>query len=405
MIHQVRLKIKMPPLHPTQREVLKSDARFKVLACGRRWGKTRLAVALCFAEALRGGRAWWVAPSYKMARVGWRLMKRLVRQFPLSVRRREDDHVIDFPTGGEIVVQSADDPDSLRGEGLDFVVLDECAYIKEETWTQVLRPALSDRAGRAIFISTPHGKNWFWRLFLQADKNPSFAAWRFPTSSNPFIQQEEIEEARNSMPEMAFRQEYLAEFLDDGGGVFRNVSAAIDVGRSQNEPPRHQTAYVAGVDLARLVDYTVVVVFDQDGRQVYFDRFHRVSWERQRQILYDVHRRYNQCPMVVDATGVGDPIYQDLVQMGVVVKPVRFTSVVKEQLVENLALLIERGAIRLMDVPQQTEELLSFQYEMKPGGRIRLQAPQGLHDDCVMALALAASALGSTVQYAPNPIV
>lgn len=401
----LHLKIKMPPLHSGQREVLKANARFTVLACGRRWGKTRLAVVLCLAEALRGKRAWWVAPSYKMARVAWRYMKRLVRQLPIEVGRREDDHILAFPTGGELVVQSADDPDSLRGEGLDFVVLDECAYMKEETWTEVLRPALSDRQGSALFISTPHGKNWFWRLFEMAKENPFYASFHFPTHSNPYIPADEIADAQRSMPEMAFRQEYLAEFLDEAGGVFRGVSAAVDVGRNQNEPAVPGVAYVAGVDLARLQDFTVVVVFDEKGRQVLFDRFNRVPWERQRQVIYDVHRRYNMCPVVIDATGVGDPIYQDLLQMGVVVKPVRFTSVVKEQLVENLAILIERGMLRLMDIPEQTAELLNFQYEMKPGGRMRLQAPQGLHDDCVIALALAASAIGSQVGYAPSPIV
>jgi phage FluMu gp28-like protein len=401
MLAQVR--IRMPHLHPAQMDVLKSDARFKVLACGRRWGKTRLATVMVVAEALRGKRAWWVAPSYKMGRVGWRLIKRLVKQLPFTCRVREDEHLIEMPTGGEVAVHSADDPDSLRGEGLDFVVLDECAYMKQETWYEVLRPALADRQGRAMFISTPHGRNWFYRLYHLAREHEHYDAWRFPTSANPFIRPEEISEAERSMPEMAFRQEYLAEFLDDAAGVFRGVNAVVDAGRSQNEPPEPGRQYVAGIDLARLQDFTVIVVFDENGRQVYFDRFNRMSWERQRQIIYEVHRRYHKCPCVIDASGVGDPIYQDLLRMGVVVKPVRFTNVMKEQIVEHLAMLIERGQVRLMDVPVQTEELLNFQYELKPSGRIRLQAPQGLHDDCVVALGLAATGIGAQVGYAESP--
>ena len=182
-----------PSLHRTQRRVVEDNSRFQVLACGRRWGKTRLGAAMCLMVALQGGRAWWVAPSYKMANVGWRLSLQLAIQAP-NVDIRRADKAFMFPTGGEVWIRSADNPDSLRGEGLDFAVLDECAFMKEDAWTHSLRPALSDRQGRAMFISTPKGHNWFWRLFqLGQDKtNREWQSWSFPTSDNPFIVDEEI---------------------------------------------------------------------------------------------------------------------------------------------------------------------------------------------------------------------
>ena len=158
------MKLTLPGLHAAQEEIRDDNTRFRVVAAGRRFGKTLLGSALCIAIAARGGRAWWVAPSYKMARPGWRGIVRLTRQIPLAEVRR-GDMMVALPSGGTVQVRSADDPQSLRGEGLDFCVLDECAFMREEAWSEALRPALSDRQGRAMFISTPKGRNWFWRLW------------------------------------------------------------------------------------------------------------------------------------------------------------------------------------------------------------------------------------------------
>ena len=202
-----------PNLHPGQNEVRKDQARFKLIAAGRRWGKTRLGTLLCLEAGLEGGRAWWVAPSYKMGYVGWRGLQRLgqqVRGAKLSLVNR----MITTPGGGEVQVRSADDPQSLRGDGLDLVVLDECAYMKEQAWSEALRPSLSDRKGAALFISTPHGLNWFRDLWQrgQDDAFPDWQSWSFKTSDNPFIDKDEIEAARATMLSRIFRQEYEADF-------------------------------------------------------------------------------------------------------------------------------------------------------------------------------------------------
>ncbi|HPV08970.1 MAG TPA: terminase family protein, partial [Aggregatilineales bacterium] len=195
------LNVTLPTLHADQREVADHPARFKVLAAGRRWGKTRLGTLMCLDVALNGGRAWWVAPSYPMATVGWRGIKQLARQIP-GVEWRETDRLITLPTGGTIQVRSADRPDSLRGEGLDFLIIDEAAFVREEAWTEALRPALSDRQGRAVIISTPKGRNWFWRAYQRGmSGDPEWHSWKLPTASNPFIDPAEVEAARRMLPE------------------------------------------------------------------------------------------------------------------------------------------------------------------------------------------------------------
>jgi hypothetical protein len=289
-------------------------------------------------------------------------------------------------------VRSADDPDSLRGEGLHFAVMDECAFIAESAWSEALRPALSDFRGGALFISTPKGMNWFWQHWLRGQDSlahPEWMSWQFPSVSNPYLDAQEIEDARGGLPERVFQQEYLAEFLEDAGGVFRGVSGAVDKGRSESEPPREGESYVLGVDLARVQDWTVLVVLDSRRRQVYHERFNQISWERQVARIVDVTGRYNRARVLLDSTGVGDPIFEALRRQNINVQGYQFTNNSKEALIDALAMVIERGDVRLMDVPAQTAELLAYQYELTPSRNVRMNAPQGMHDDCVIALALA----------------
>lgn len=213
------LTVKLPSLHPGQQAVAHDPARFKVLACGRRWGKTRLGTVLCLVQALRGGRAWWVAPSYKMAAVGWRGVSWLAQQIPGTVIR-VGDRMATVPGGGTVQIRSADNPQSLRSEGLDFVVLDECAYMDESAWSYSLRPTLADRRGRALFISTPHGLNWFRQLFLLGQgQDDEWRSWQFKSADNPYLDKDEIESARRLLSSRVFRQEFEADFLEDNPGA------------------------------------------------------------------------------------------------------------------------------------------------------------------------------------------
>ena len=208
-----RVRIQLPPLHPGQKEVDDCAARFVVCVCGRRWGKTTYGVRKCFKGALQtGGIYWWIAPSYKVANIGWRMTKRLAALMGDLVDVKEADKCLKFRNGGEIWMKSADDPDSLRGEKLSGAVFDEFAQIKPETWTEVIRPALSDLKGWALFIGTPKGKNWAYRLFQMAELREDWAAFRKPTKTNPYIDDAEIEAARLDMSHESFAQEYEADF-------------------------------------------------------------------------------------------------------------------------------------------------------------------------------------------------
>jgi phage FluMu gp28-like protein len=174
----------------------------------------------------------------------------------------------------------------------------------------------------------------------------------------------------------------------DAGGVFRKVSEAVDAGRSADSTPIPRMTYSLGVDLARVQDFTVLTVVDATGRQVYFDRFNQISWERQIASILDVARRY-RAHVWMDSTGVGDPPFEAVRSGWGAASGFHFTNSTKGALIDNLAMRIEGGKVRLMDLPVQTAELLSYQYELTPSRNVRMNAPAGQNDDCVIALALA----------------
>lgn len=305
----------IPTLRPDQQDIAEHPARFKVVACGRRWGKTTLGLAMASSAAQAGGRVWWVAPTYGLAFYPWRALRQAHRD--IWEAKLESERHIDLPGGGSLTVKSADDPDTLRGVGLDFVVLDEAAFLSEETWTAVIRPALSDRQGRALMISTPRGRNWFWQAYLRGQDplNTEWRSWTHPTSANQLICPQEIEEARGLLPERVFRQEYLAEFVEDGGTVFRNVAQATTAAPQARAQPGHR--YIMGVDLARRLDFTVCAVIDislDPPELVCLDRFNQIDWQFQIQRITALAERFNVEQIMVDQTGLGDPVVEQLRQ-------------------------------------------------------------------------------------------
>jgi len=345
--------------------------------------------------ALPGGRAWWVAPSYKVAAVGWRLIRSLALQIA-GATVRDGDMLATFPGGGTVQVRSADNPDSLRGEGLDFVVVDECAYVAEEAWQEALRPALSDRLGRAMFISTPSGRNWFWRYFQKGLQGGEWQSWSFPTSDNPYILPSEIEAARGDLPEMIFRQEYLAEFLEGEGAVFRNIAACLTA--PDTTPAEHAGHHiVAGCDWARQADYSAFSLVCRDCRvEVARDRFNQIDYHVQVARLKALCDKWTVATILAETNSIGTPVLEMLQRLGLPVRGFETTASSKPPLIESLALAFEREECRWQADPVWTGELEAYERKVSPvTGRSQYSAPEGMHDDTVIARALAWQAVQS----------
>jgi len=374
--------------HAAQAELLAHPARFKVVACGRRWGKTQMAKLALVERAMRGQQTWWLAPTYSMASQVWRDLRRIGQALHGQISAQE--RRIDLPNGGLMAARSAHMADWLRGAGLDYVVLDEAAYMSDEVWPQVVRPMLLDRRGGALFISTPRGQNWFWDVYRlgQDAQQPDWAAFHYPSASNPLIDPAELEAIRHITRERVWREEYLAEFVADEGAVFRLVRQAV---RAPSQPvyqPDH--VYSGGIDWGREDDYTAIVIVDASARQVVaLDRFHQIGWAVQRDRLRRLADSWHPSVVYAESNAIGAPNVEALQAEGLPVRPFAMTASSKGPLIQALALAIEREELALLDDDTLIGELLAYGQERLPSGLYRYSAPPGGHDDTVIALALA----------------
>ena len=384
--HAKKIKLYVP--HPGQVLLHNSKARFRLATCGRRWGKTYGCVNEITKSAWEnpGTVSWWVAPVYSQAMLGFRLVS---NNFHDAIKHKsKSDKLIGLHNSSLIEFRSADNPDTLRGEGVTFMVLDEAARINRDAWEQSLRPTLSDTMGRALFVSTPKGRNWFFELYGRGldDNFPDYESFKFPTVSNPYIDPAEVEEARMTLPSDAFRQEYEAEFLEDSAGVFRGILNCV---KGEFEEPKPGHRYAIGWDIAKHTDFSVIMVIDIDTKHVVaYDRFNQIDYSLQIERLDRIAKKYN-AKVLMDSTGVGDPVLEQVKRKGIQVEGYSFTNTTKQQLIEALAVAIENEEISYPKIDTLIHELQLYEYEITRAGNVRYNAPQGYHDDTVIALGLA----------------
>lgn len=339
--------------------------------------------------ALRGADCWWLSPTYQMAGQVWRDLRRSARRLP-GLHVSETDRRLDTTNGGAITIRSAHAPDFLRGAGLNFAVLDEAAFMPPDLWPEVVRPMLLDRGGGALFLSTPWGRNWFYDLYrLGQDKNqPGWRAFHYTSYDNPLLDRAEIDAIRLITPERVFRAEYLAEFVDDSGEVFRGLHDAASA--PANASPVPGRSYVAGVDWGRSRDYTAIALIDVEAQcMVALDRFHQIGWELQRGRLKALCEIWGPRAIWAEENSIGSVNVEELQKDGLPVRPFRMTAASKGPLIEALALAIERRDLALLPDETLLGELAAYGMERLSGGGFRYSAPAGQHDDTVIALALA----------------
>ena len=220
----------LPRPLPHQLPILLDEHRFKLLVCGRRFGKTATGLLAAtrghgarrgqFRGAIDGGTIWWVAPSYPtiVASNIWNDLKKALSGCWLT--KSEIDRTITLPSGGSITIRSADNPDSLRGPGLDGVVVDEAAFLSVSAWTKSIRPALTDKQGWAMLTTTPNGRNWIHERFQKCVDDPLWTRWQLPSWTNPLVTDEEMDDVRRDIGPRAFAQEHGAEFTDIEGALW-----------------------------------------------------------------------------------------------------------------------------------------------------------------------------------------
>lgn len=385
--------IELPALLPWQAKIKQERKRFNVGCLGRRAGKTVLGQDLCCEPDVLRYPVGWFAPTYKDMLEVWRAMAETL--LPVAKRISASDFRIENIAGGVLEFWSMDNGKAGRSRKYKRVIIDECAFVPNllDSWNMAIRPTLADYTGDAYFFSTPKGRNGFWQLWAKSDEN--WQSWQMPSSVNPTLQVAEIEEMRRGLPERIFAQEIQAAFLEDAGGVFRRV---MDAATSVTCEPESGHQYIFGVDWGRTNDFTVISVIDAtDKRMVYLDRFNQIDYRIQVSRLKALVDRYKPDAIVAESNSMGGPLVEQLQWEDMPVQPFQTTNSSKAAAIDGLALAFERGDLRILNDVTLVNELQAYESDRLPSGLIRYGAPEGMHDDTVMSLALAWYGCSTTV--------
>jgi hypothetical protein len=353
---------------------------------GRRWGKTMTAGSVCLANAVAGAAVAWVVPTFKNARPIWRFVEQHAGGIA-TVNKSE--LMAKFPGGGWVGVYTGENDVALRGEAFDLVVVDEAAQIKPETYSDVIMPTLADRDGRALLISTPKGKNWFYAEYMRGMADGKlYASFTAPSSANPSPQiKRAAQMARERVSERTYKQEWLAQFVDDGA-LFVNIDKLAVLAP---QPYKSGHVYSIGVDWARASggDYTVFAVVDATAKEmVSMVRIQGWAFERQLDRLASLWNEYGQPAIVAEYNSLGGPLVERLQTAGLPVTGFTTTSGTKHEIISGLELAFDQMELKLLNDPALVLELNAFEKKER-AGLPSYSAPSGFHDDTVIALALA----------------
>lgn len=392
----LHLEIELTPL---QAEIMAHTAKRKVVCAGRRAGKTTLAAALAITRLIdHHEKILITSRTQDQADAFWDRAKAWLHEWIAAgiIIKNEARRLLSYraPDGtgkivGRIRVKTGSNPDVLRGDDADLIIFDECALLDPILWYEVAAPMLADREGSAVFISTPRRKNFFFHLYqLGVNRHQGeWMAWHATSYANPHISHRALDELKGEMTADGYRQEILAEFLESDGQVFRRVKAAAVL--SAATP--YEGRFVAGLDWAMQNDYTVMIVMDAETRQmVAFDRFNQVDWALQRGRVKALAEKWKVEMIAAEANAIGSPNIEALQRDGLPVIGFQMTPKSKPPLIESLVLAFEQDEIQIMQHEALIGELEAYERVVNPQtGRSRYQAPERLHDDLVIALALA----------------
>lgn len=375
---------------PYQLEYHKTQKRFKVCVFHRRGGKSKMALNEQVRKTqIRKGIYYYFLPTYRQAKqviwdelVDQHIPKNIVKDFNKS------ELAIYYRNGSIQRFVGCEDVNKHRGINAIDIVLDEYSEMNPELWTAILQPVLRENKGTATFIFTPKGRNHAWEILQTAKQHPN--NWFYSikdVDATGGISPEEMELAKSETPQVFIDQEYYCKFVDDASAFFRRIKE--NTYDADNFEVEQAHLFQLGVDIAKYHDWTVLTPFNLNtfkvGKQ---DRFNQIDWNLQKARIEASARRHNDARIIIDATGVGDPIVEDLQRQQLDIEPYKFNVTSRQQLLDNLAILLEQDKIKIPDDEGLIAELQSMSYRIKRKGRPCVSVPEGMHDDRIMSLAL-----------------
>lgn len=382
-------------------EYMGAAQRFALLVWHRRAKKSRSALNKQVKKILKRktpGVCYYVLPTYRQAKqVVWDTLINDHIPAELYDKKNDSELAIYYKNG---VIQrfiGSEDPDKHRGTNPFDVVFDEYAEQTATIWEAIFQPVLMENGGTATFVFTPKGKNHAWKLLQMAKDNPLWFVSLRGVKDTQVFGKEELAEIQRNTPSALFAQEYEIAFNEAAGAFFRRIKENL-YDKEQQQPEYGD--FQLGVDLAKYQDFTVLTPFNLNTFRAYQqDRFNQIDWNLQKARIEATALRF-KARVKIDATGVGDPVVEDLKSRGLNITDedaIKFTEVTRMNLLNNLAMLLEQDKIQIPNDQGLIDELESFQYSLSPLGKIKVGCPEGLHDDRVFSLALA-------VWGASNPV-
>ncbi len=413
--------IRLPTPHKGQIAVREQAKRFNWLSSGRRWRKTTMGVSINIELALRGWPLFWGAPTYDQVRIAWNEAKYAAGGVFNFLKSEMTAYA---PGGGYIIFRSLDDPDNARGHSFRGATLDETADIKPSAFYEVISPILANYEDSFFWgFGTPKGRNWFFREWQKAQSEPQSMSWQIPTLGcevvdgklvraphpyeNPDFPWSELVREYGSIPERTFQQEYLAQFLEGEGAVFRNIMACMHAPLNAKPDDHIGHRIVAGVDWAKQKDFTAVHIGCLDCKvEVEKDRFNQIDYAFQKERVAALFDKWNVYNGLIELNSIGIPQFEQLQRDGLNVTGFNTTASSKPPLIENLALVLQNEEWQFLPDPICTGELEAYEQKINPvTNRSTYSAPDGMHDDTVIGRALMVECQNRVMEIIHNPIM
>jgi len=390
MVKQIVVRQRV--LHPVQKDIVASTKKRKILITGRRVGKTTLAAYEAAEWGLKGKRVLFAAPTLDQIEFFWDECKRIFQEGIDAgiVYKHENKHLIILPNGGRIKAKTAWDADTLRGDFADLLILEEFAMMKEEAWVLVGAPMLMDNNGTAWFISTPKRRNHFHKMYLKGLTNERWDVFHATSHDNPHLSKEALADMMEDMTEDGYKQEIMAQFLEDQGMVFRNLDKVLVLEHNWSIPKEHKGhKIVAGIDWGKSGDFTAVSIGCATcKKELVLYRSKGKEYIYQRNQIEGFVDRWNIGGILAESNAMGEPIIEEMNNAGLPVTGFATTGSSKPDLIEGLELVCETMDWNFLKDDIGRTEMEAYEVTYGKHGHPKYEGASGVHDDTVIARAL-----------------
>lgn len=360
--------------------------KYYTLNIGRQFGKSMLGLNQMLYWCINdpGCNVAWVSPVYKQSKKVFADFEKYTQNSGLFHFNKSELTIEGM--GSKIQFFSGERPDNIRGNTFNYLIVDEMAFCRKELWDEVLSATVLVKGKKILFISTPKGKNHFHALYMRSNYDNRYKSFTFTSYQNPMIDAREIDERRESLPDYVFKQEYLAEFIDGGTGIFKNVRECVGLATGNKN--------FGGLDIGRADDYTVLSILNENKQMIHCERWRQMEWTNIIDKVAELIIKFN-CMTAVEVNNQGD-VFFELLQKKCrnLIYPHTTTSKTKPIMIEDLAVAFEDKSIQILNIDWLIDELENYTFIYNNKTRnVQYSAPSGMHDDSVISLSLAYQSL------------